>query len=49
MKLKTLRGLSVSLTMLNAVAAGAAILPTVPATQAAQTGLRGTQPLGVSG
>jgi hypothetical protein len=34
MKLKTLRGLSVSLTMLNAVAAGAAILPTVPATQA---------------
>ena len=34
MKLKTLRGLSVSLAMLNAVAAGAAILPMVPATQA---------------
>ena len=34
MKLKTLRGLSVSLTMLTAVAAGAAVLPMVPATQA---------------
>ena len=34
MKLKTLRGLSVSLTMLTAVAAGAAVLPTAPATQA---------------
>jgi hypothetical protein len=34
MKLKTLRGLSVSLTMLAAVAAGAAVLPTAPATQA---------------
>jgi hypothetical protein len=33
MKLKSLRGLSVSLTMLNALAAGAAILPMVPATQ----------------
>jgi hypothetical protein len=31
MKLKSLRGLSVSLTMLNALAAGAAILPMVPA------------------
>jgi hypothetical protein len=34
MRLKTLRGLSVSLTMLNVLAAGAAILPMVPATQA---------------
>jgi hypothetical protein len=34
MKLKSLRGLSVSLTMLNALAAGAAILPMVPAIQA---------------
>jgi len=34
MKLKTLRGLSVSLTMLTAVAAGAAVLPMVPASQA---------------
>ena len=34
MKLKTLRGLSVSLTMLTAVAAGAAVLQMVPATQA---------------
>ncbi len=34
MKLKSLRGLSVSLTMLNTLAAGAAILPMVPATQA---------------
>jgi hypothetical protein len=33
MKLKTLRGLSVSLTMLTAVAAGAAVLPMAPATQ----------------
>jgi hypothetical protein len=34
MKLKNLRGLSVSLAMLTAVAAGAAVLPMVPATQA---------------
>jgi hypothetical protein len=34
MNLKTMRGLSVSLTMLTAVAAGAAVLPMVPATQA---------------
>jgi hypothetical protein len=34
MRLKTLRGLSASLTMLNAVAADAAVLPMVPATQA---------------
>ena len=34
MKLKTLRGLGVSLTMLTAVAAGAAVLPMMPATQA---------------